>query len=615
MKLRFFAALLALMLLATACSKVDDRITPPGPTATIAPPSTPTLHQTSEAVSQATSPVPAASTPTPTESPTFTPTSTPTASPTWTLTPTATASPTPSPTPAPQGYLTQDVLVYAGPDDAFPVVGSIAGGQSITLLATDATGAWLQVDIGEGGQSWIPAQVVQAPPETALPLAKAIPTPPPPARPDDIVQLIERQITIPTYPWRQFLTPAFDETTQSHFQRFDRQAYEQSHPAPTPQNYTLIQLENRWLSVSVLPELGGRIYQLIFKPTGHNELYQNGVIKPSPWGPENAGTGWLAAGGIEWGLPVPEHGYLWGEPWGHITLPGPDAQSITLFDQNQDSVHLSVTLTLVPDTAAMALHFELENQGDRSIPVSFWLNAMLAPGARNSVGPELRFFFPMQQARVHSTGDPTLPPPGGLFDWPIYQGRDLSRLGAWGPWLGFFAAPQAQNRWAAVYDVAEKEGVVRIFSPDDLPGLKGFGFGWAQPISPDHYTDDGSAYVELQGGLTPTYDERFPLQPGDLYTWDEVWYPIAGLNGVSYADEQGALHLQTTNDGLRLQLFATRPRSGQLTIIDARAQVYTQTISLSPDAPAEVVLPGALAPIDMQFTANDAIWKVQSLAP
>ncbi len=365
----------------------------------------------------------------------------------------------------------------------------------------------------------------------------------------------------------------------------------------------------------MLPELGGRIYQLIFKPTGHNEFYQNPVIKPSPWGPENAGTGWLAVGGMEWGLPVPEHGYLWGEPWGHITLPGPDAQSITLFDQNQNSVHLSVTLTLQPDTAAMALHFELENQGDRSIPVSFWLNAMLAPGARNRVGPDLHFFFPIRQASVHSTGDPSLPPPGGLFDWPQYQGRDLSRLGAWRQWLGFFAAPQAQNRWAAVYDVAEKEGVVRIFSPEDMPGLKGFGFGWTDPISADLYTDDGSAYVELQGGLTPTYDDRFPLQPGDIYAWDELWYPIIGLDGIRYADDQGAVYLQSAKNGLHLQLYTVRPWSGQLNIIDARDQTYSQSIALNPKTPATIFLPDALAPIDMHLTASAGEWHVLDIRP
>jgi hypothetical protein len=68
-------------------------------------------------------------------------------------------------------------------------------------------------------------------------------------------------------------------------------------------DFTLIVLENDYLRLSLLPELGGRIYQAVFKPTGHNIFYQNPVLKPSPWGPPEMGW-WLAAGGMEWGLPV-----------------------------------------------------------------------------------------------------------------------------------------------------------------------------------------------------------------------------------------------------------------------------------------------------------------------
>lgn len=65
----------------------------------------------------------------------------------------------------------------------------------------------------------------------------------------------------------------------------DRAAYNASGPTPALERYTLLVLENDYLRVTVLPELGGRVYQMVFKPTGHNELYQNPVIKPTPWGP------------------------------------------------------------------------------------------------------------------------------------------------------------------------------------------------------------------------------------------------------------------------------------------------------------------------------------------
>ena len=54
------------------------------------------------------------------------------------------------------------------------------------------------------------------------------------------------------------------------------------------QDYQLLVLENDYLRVTILPELGGRVYQLIYKATGNNELYQNPVIKPTHWGPDRA---------------------------------------------------------------------------------------------------------------------------------------------------------------------------------------------------------------------------------------------------------------------------------------------------------------------------------------
>lgn len=39
-------------------------------------------------------------------------------------------------------------------------------------------------------------------------------------------------------------------------------------------------LENKYLKVTLVPEFGGRIVSIIYKPTGHEELYQNPVGVP-----------------------------------------------------------------------------------------------------------------------------------------------------------------------------------------------------------------------------------------------------------------------------------------------------------------------------------------------
>ena len=602
--LAYLISSLFLSLLLIGCASTVT----PGPDVTVLPftstpqPSTSTIAPPTPQKSTPTESIPDTATPTP-----LPPTNTPTPEP-------PTSTPTPPP---PTGIIIHDAAVRNGPGEAFPVVAEIAQGQEVIILSADPSGQWLRLQLGGPDQSWIKKSdigIVEGEFLT-LPVEAQLPTPPPPTpTPVDVVKLYESVITLPTYPWKDFLTPAVDPVSGWDYQQFDGDAYRAAAPAPAPQNYRLLNLENRWLLVNAMPELGGRVYQLIFKPTGSNELYQNQVIKPSPWGPGPQGNGWLAAGGIEWGLPVPEHGYATSEPWGYITLPGTGSQAITLFDKHQNNVHLSVNLALEPDSAAVVMDFSLSNESQRDIPVSFWLNAMTAPGPANTVGPELRFLYPGTKAIMHSTGDDNLPQPGEVFDWPIYQGRDLSRLGNWNHWLGFFIYPQAQQNWAAIYDSSVDEGLVRVFPRNEMPGLKAFGFGWQNPISPQNYTDDGSAYVEMHGGITPTFDQNLTMSPGQKHHWQEVWYPVAGIGGVTQADETGAVHLSNENDGMHLRMFVTRPISGELTIKDASGQTYTYQVRFTPDKPGDILLPTVQLPLSFQLQTDDEFaWHMMGL--
>ncbi|RUA16905.1 MAG: hypothetical protein DSY55_03185 [Clostridia bacterium] len=529
--------------------------------------------------------------------------------PTETLTPTATSSPS--------GHTFHESEVRTGPAPTFPVIGVVAADQEVPMEAIDPTGKWVKITVTGADQTWVARSDLFFPEGVTLPVMTDLPFLPLLPTPDDSVRLYETSITIPTYPWKDFLKPVFDKETQWDYTLFDQVAYDASNPHPSPKNYKLINLENRWIHLNVMPELGGRIYELIFKPTGADEFYKNLVIKPSPWGPGPHGNGWLAAGGLEWALPVPEHGYAWSEEWGYITLPGEKKQAVTVFDKHQNTVHLSVTVALQPDKAGFDLHFNLKNRSKRVVALSYWSNAMLAPGPANTLSPDLSFFYPTDKVVVHSTGDKSLPKPGEICSWPNYQGRDMNRLGNWHEWLGFFAFPQAQKDWAAVYDVAANEGIVRIFPHTKVHGLKGFAFGWDNPISPDKYTDDGSAYMEMQGGLAANYDEQFPLAAGEEYDWDEFWYPVAGIHGVTQADQHGAVNLRNENDGLHLYLFSVSPISGDISIRDASGVIYHASIDIAPNSPAGITLPKAQAPISFSLHPADGTvdWKMSGLTP
>ncbi len=579
----------------------------PQPTPTITPPETTLL--TAITATAAVSPRPVLS-PSPTATGTKAiATPTPMTGPTLTPTPAAPLI-TPTTTPIVAYVLTQANL-RRGPGRQYPLIGQIGAGQAVVVLGQTPAGDWIRIALEGEDETWIAAFLLDVPAGASLPVITTWPTPPPTPTPGDEVRFGTTTIVLPTYPWEDFTTPAYDETAHWTYRHFDRAAYEAAHPEPRPRPYLGLILENRWLQLSFLPDLGGRLYEMVFKPTGSNELYRNPVIKPSPWGPGPQGNGWEAVGGIEWALPVPEHGYAWAEPWGYITEPDPPAGAITLFTAAADRLQLNVRVGLQPDSAAFTLDFFLENRADRPVTASYWTNAMLAPGPANRVGPELRFYFPGDRVRVHSADPPERFPVGAIFAWPFADGRELRRLGTWEGWLGFFAYPQAQADWAAVYDPVADEGVVRVFSSRQVPGLKGFGLGWSRPIPPAVYTDDDSSYVEMQGGLTPTYDHHLTLDPGESRRWHEVWYPVAGIGGISAADANGAVHLRRTPTGWRLQLFSVSPRPGELVVTNADGELWRGRVRLDPAHPADLALPAAQPPFRLVLTATDgSVWAL-----
>ena len=128
---------------------------------------------------------------------------------------------------------------------------------------------------------------------------------------------------------------------------------------------------------------------------------------------------------------------------------------------------------------------------------------MLAPGAGNKPSASTHFLLPGQQMTVHSTGDGRLPAPGQPFHWPVHNGVDYSWLGNYQQWLGFFERPAAHGPYTAIYDTAADAGGVRLYPASVARGSKVFALGWGAAIGSDNFTDDGSAYVELHGGLAP----------------------------------------------------------------------------------------------------------------
>jgi hypothetical protein len=170
------------------------------------------------------------------------------------------------------------------------------------------------------------------------------------------------------------------------------------------------------------------------------------------------------------------------------------------------------------------------------------------------------------------------------MSWPVANGVDLSRLGNWNRWLGFFEDP-AVGSFVAVYDEVYDEGMVRAFPANVARGAKGFGFGWKEPIPSSNWTDGGSSYVELHGGPASTFDDSVNIPAGGELTWTETWYPVAGLGGLRHANDLAALNLVAGDSQSHLAVAVTRAWSGDLVLRLNDREIWRQAVSLLPGQP------------------------------
>jgi hypothetical protein len=349
---------------------------------------------------------------------------------------------------------------------------------------------------------------------------------------------------------------------------------------PAPRVYKTLVLENDCTRLTLLPELGGRLYRWLDKASGREMFYVNPVLKPTHWG---ARGWWLAVGGMEWAFPVDEHGFLEWRPWSYQFTRGADWAGVTLTDQDERTgLVVEVSVTLEAGRSSFSVRPRIYNPSEAEQPYQFWINGMFALSPANRPSPDLRFILPSPVVTVHSTGDGGLPGPGSEMSWPLYNGRDLGRYGNWTGWLGVFARPAASSDYMGAFDAASDMGVARVFPASVARGAKIFG---AAGIGPDTWTDDGSGYVELWGGLTPTFWDYAALPPGGSVGWQECWYSLNGLGGLSYANDEAALWLASGAGEVQVGVLATAHLAGQVLLWRDGQVAASWPVALAPGVP------------------------------
>ena len=340
-------------------------------------------------------------------------------------------------------------------------------------------------------------------------------------------------------------------------------------------------LENRYLKVTLVPEFGGRILSIIYKPTGHEQLYRTEVGVPYGMKAGNFYYDWLMVyGGIFPTFPDPEHGRTWLKPWdfrivkesvGEVTV------SMSLkddfeypaaprtFRRGSTGIEATYHVTLKADRAALDTRMVLKNPNDTAIPYEYWTCTTLAPGSdpknpkttggAEIIAPIQAYTTPRWSANL-SDGDKSLGPGNSRFE-------KLRYFKNW-PTMGIaYAAPDMQggNFWGVINHDNE-EGIIRIADNRVTPGLKMWTWGFpafTNETDPRKDPNEQRPYIELWAGVSDQFfhSAQFPAR-GEV-SIPETYSPSVGMSNVTHANENILINLSAEASGVDLQFFSIEP--------------------------------------------------------
>lgn len=373
------------------------------------------------------------------------------------------------------------------------------------------------------------------------------------------VQARRETITLPTYPWwPQIAHPYFQGTDGRNiypYPMLDNLSREQ-----TNRTYQTVILENDYLRITFLPELGGKIHEVIDKVTGEPMFYVNHVVKPGLIGMCGAWT----SGGVEWNTGPQGHTVSAMQPVPVIILPPePDGSRSVAIGETERiyGTRWTVVVTLRPNRSFIEENIRIYNPTDRIRPYYFW-NCTAAPNT-----PGFRFIYPMTLGTDHGSEK--------FFNWPIDHGKDLTRGTNYQDASSIFAWHCDQDFFGSYDDLADR-GVVAYANHHQVPGKKAWtwGQGGFGKMHQRDLTDNDGPYNEVQTGPLLTQGEVGRLEPSEAVEWKEWWYPIRKIGPFTFANRDVAVNSSISGDTLRLRMIGT----GTWVPVEARVRSKDGTI-------------------------------------
>lgn len=375
-----------------------------------------------------------------------------------------------------------------------------------------------------------------------------------------------------------------------------------------PRSYTALFLENTYLKVMVLPEIGGRVQMAVDKTNGYNFVYYNQVIKPAlvglcgPW----------IAGGIEFNWPQ-HHRPSTFQPVDY-GLEEHDDGSCTVWCSEIERMYRTkgrAGFTLYPNRAYLEVQGRVYNRTDVPRTFLWWANPAV------HVDDNYQAIFPpdVQAVMDHGKRDVSDFPlaTGTYYKVDYSPGTDIS----WYkniPVPTSYMAHRSDYDFLGGYDHGEEAGILHIADHHVSPGKKmwtwgtgDFGQTWV-----DQLTDEDGPYVELMCGVFTDNQPDFSwVMPGEEKRFSQIFMPYKTLGRVTEANRDVVVRLEVEDEQATVGVYLTSPREVTIRLLYENNCVFEQATTLTPEEPLlrEVELEISPAPPDVRLE----VWEGDTL--
>lgn len=276
-------------------------------------------------------------------------------------------------------------------------------------------------------------------------------------------------------------------------------------------------LENEFLRAVFLPEAGGRLYSLVWKPADRELLHRNPVFQPANLAIRNA---WFS-GGIEWNLGHFGHAFTTCSSLFAARIQGLSGSSaLRLYEfERCKGLFWQVDFHLPPGLPFLLAHVRVANPNPVDASMYWWTNIAVEEGGG------VRVLAPARQAiyAAVETGEfafgltdlPGLPSLGGADGTYPFNSTFANEF--------FFQCEQSDLPFEAALDAAGS-GLVEASTPRLCYRKL---FVWGSHAGGRHWQEflsqPGQSYLEIQAGLAPTQLHGMPMPARSEWDWTQAF--------------------------------------------------------------------------------------------